>query len=173
MHLINTPDLVKDLENGYLFFDTNILVAVVEYPDMFGDFLGDLSQQGCSFLTVPQVQFEFTRGSGTVERYNERIKFLDDFKFSKYPVDKHADEFPELVLMLHKVSRGISYTDYLLCLCMCKFTTSYLISEDRDIPTALFDRKHIITLDTEKDIRSFGVYQLSESKMKAISKTIS
>lgn len=168
MQIIHSEKLIDALDKGLLFFDTNILIGMIEYPQIFSDLMNKLIPTKCSFLTIPQVRFEFTRGATTVEKYNDRIKFLDQFKFGIYPIDNHTNSFFELIPVLHKVSKGISYTDFLLCLCLCKFTSAYLVSEDRDIPANLFDRVYVITIDTDKDLRSYGVYRYSKEKMSVL-----
>lgn len=172
MILVQSPNLVSDLNAKYLFMDTNVLLAMIKYPTLFADLLEQLSKIGCAFITIPQVVFEFTRGTETIADYKKRLEFLPANNISIYQINRHLSEFEELPLIVHKVSKGISYTDYLLCVCLCKFTSSYLISEDRDIPTALFDRKHLITVDTDKDLRTFGIYAHSEIKQELIADSI-
>lgn len=173
MILVKSPNLVNDLNAKYLFMDTNVLVSMIKYPTLFADLLEELALVGCAFLTIPQVIFEFTRGTETVTEYKKRVEFAPANNITVYPIDRHLGEFKELPLIVHKVSRGISYTDYLLCVCLCKFSSAYLISEDRDIPTALFDRKHIVTVDTDKDLRTFGIYAHSEEKLELIADSVS
>lgn len=173
MILIKSPNLVNDLSTKYLFIDTNVLVGMLNYPKLFATLLDELSDAGCAFITIPQVLFEFTRGVYSISDYKKRTEFLPANNISIYPIDRHLNEFEELPLIVHKVSKGISYTDFLLCLCLCKFPSAYLMSEDRGIPTAIFDRKHLITVDTEKDLRTFGIYAHSMEKLDSVADTIS
>lgn len=67
----------------------------------------------------------------------------------------------------------MSYTDFLLCTCLYKFSRSFLLTENHsDCPLDILDRLHVITIDTEKDIRNYGIYKLSIDKYKLAAQKI-
>ena len=173
MQLIRSDKLLDGLKGAYLFFDTNFLIGILKYPEIFLPFLGELRASSCVFLTIPQVQYEFTRGSDNLVVYKERLEHLRDLSISLYPIDQHLKDFSELALITHKVSKNASYTDYLLSVCICKFSNSYLISENwKDISSDLFDREYIFTVDTGKELRTYGVYKKSQVKLNAVAESI-
>ncbi|OGD62039.1 hypothetical protein A2160_00555 [Candidatus Beckwithbacteria bacterium RBG_13_42_9] len=166
--------LASKLKGSYLFFDTDVLIALTYYQPLLNDFLSLLQNIECSFLIIPSVQFEFTRGSETIEKYNERLEYLKKY-FVTYPIEKHLDseDMKEYIVVLQRIigsfkpgQKTMSYTDFLLSACLYKFKShSYLITENhRDFTPSIFDRLCLVTLDTENDIRNLGIYNLSLEK---------
>jgi hypothetical protein len=173
VQLIKSPNLIEDLKGRYLFFDTNALIGGINYPDLFVELLNELKRNGCAFLTIPQVRYEFTRGSDSLKIYEERLQYLKDLEVEVYPIDAHLKDFQELAFITHRVSKNASYTDYLLGVCLCKFPTAFLITADcKDISSDLFDRKHLVTIDTDKDLTTYGIYRASQEKLNKIADNI-
>lgn len=123
-----------------------------------------MKKSGCTFLTIPSVLFEFTRGTESIQDFNKRAKFITDFS-SIYPVEKHLEDLEDLTVVLQRIQGQMSYTDFLLIACLYKFPKAFLISANhKDCPLDILDRKYIITVDTGKDIRNYGIYQFSTEK---------
>lgn len=168
-------ELLSNLENKNLFLDTTSLVASISFEKEFSELFGKLNQGGCEFLTIPSVLFEFTRGSSSLSQFNNRSEFIyKTLGITVYPIEKHLDNFEDLIVVLQRISGRISYSDFLLCACLYKFREAYLITENhRDFPTSILDRKHIITIDAGGDqIRNTAIYQFSITKFNKAAKSI-
>jgi hypothetical protein len=63
MKILYDQAIVSTLKQGTLFVDTNTLIAAIKYDITFGKLFNELSKIGCSFITIPSVLFEYTRGS--------------------------------------------------------------------------------------------------------------
>ncbi len=164
---------VSKLKDSFVFFDTNTFIGAFIYPDLFNQLFNDLKKEGCAFLTISSVAFEFTRGTRTIEEFNDKAEFLKTLA-STYPIEKDNYKFKELTIILQKVKGEISYTDFLLIACLHKFVAnSYLLSSNhKDCPTELLDRECVITVDTEKDLKNYGLYKFSEHKFNRIAENI-
>lgn len=104
--------------------------------------------------------FEFTRGSDTLISFKTRAKFLTELA-DIWPIERYLDQIEEAMVVLQKLgSRQMSYTDFLLCVCLYKF------------PVQVFERKGIITVDAGEDIRNHVVFQLSKQKFSNVAEGI-
>lgn len=165
MKALYKSTLVSELKNSDLFLDTNTFIAYNFFPEIFEELFDELKKNSCAFLTIPSVVFEFTRGTGTIADFNKRSEFIDSLVNTVYPIEKHIEDLRDLIIVLQKIKGDIHYTDFLLLACLYKFPKSYLISANhKDCPLEILDRKHIITVDTDKEIRTYGIYQISLEK---------
>jgi len=166
MKILHDSILVDDLKNSYLFLDTNVFIGALLSELPIYEFLKNLSSHGCSFLSIQSVLFEFTRGGGTIENFHKRAKFIiEDLKTTIYPIEKELGNLEDLIVVLQKIKADASYTDFLLTACLYKFPNAFLLTENhKDFPTEILDRKHLITVDTDKEIRNYAVYQFSLEK---------
>lgn len=95
-------------------------------------------------------------------------------KHSTLPVERYLDGFEAFTLVSQRLKGGMSYTDFLLCVCLYKYRNSktFLISGDlNDIPS-FFTREHVITIDTGNDIRNYGIYKFSDERFNKAAENI-
>lgn len=156
---------VSELKNSDLFFDTNTFIASISIPEIFGSLFETLKSNYCAFLTIPSVVFEFTRGTESIQDFDKRSEFIDSLVEAVYPIEKHIEDLRDLTVVLQRIKGDIHYTDFLLIACLYKFPKAFLISANhKDCPLDILDRKFIITVDTDKDIKNYGIYQFSLEK---------
>lgn len=164
MRIYYPQTLLTDLTNSDLFFDTNTFIGAISFPEIFENLIKELKNAGCSYLTIPSVVFEFTRGTQSIQNFNKRAKFITDLSVV-YPIERYLDGLEDLTVVLQKIQGHISYTDFLLLACLYKFPKSFLMSVNhQDCPLDILDRKFVITVDTDKDIKNYGIYQFSMEK---------
>lgn len=173
MKIYYPPDLVSDLNQADLFFDTTALIASITFPKELSDFFKKLTTVNCTFLTIPSVLFEFTRGVDTIAGFNNRTTFLHGMISAIYPIERHLNEFRDLIVVLQRVRGKMSYTDFLLCCCLYKFPKAYLVSENHnDMPLEVLDRNSVLTIDKENEIRNWGIYKFSFTKYEIAAENI-
>ncbi len=166
MKILHDSTLVDNLKNSYLFLDTNVFVGAL-FPNLpIYEFLKKLSSSECTFLSIQSVLFEFTRGGGTIENFHNRAKFItEDLKTTIYPIERELDNLEDLIVVLQRIKADASYTDFLLTACLYKFPNAFLLTENhKDFPTEILDRKYLITIDADKEIRNYAIYQFSVEK---------
>ena len=162
--IVSSDGLISSLKDAWLFIDTSSLVAAFNYKDEFSTLFKDLSDKNCTFLTIPSVLFEFTRGSDTRKVFNTRTEFVTDLT-NLYPIDRHLDKLEQQIILIQKLAPRTSHTDFLLIMCLLKFPPAHLLTENhKDMPLAILDRIHIITIDTDNQIRNQAIYQLNQQK---------
>lgn len=162
--IVFSKDLISELNQDWLFLDTTTFIAAINYQDEFSSLFHDLKLNSCEFLTIPSVLFEFTRGSNTKTHFNTRTKFVNDLA-NIFPIERHLEKLETEIIIAQKFCSTASYTDFLLVMCLIKFPQSFLITENhKDMPMALLERKHIITLDTNNQIRNQAIYQVNQKR---------
>lgn len=166
MKILHDSTLVDNLKNSNLFLDTNVFIGALFPGSPISELLKKLSHNECAFLSIQSVLFEFTRGGNTIETFDKRLKFItEDLKTTIYPIEKELDKLEDLIIVLQRIKADASYTDFLLTACLYKFPEAFLLTENhKDFPTEILDRKYLITIDTDKDIRNYAVYQFSLEK---------
>jgi hypothetical protein len=173
MSIYYPPTLLTELAYSNLFFDTNTFIGAISYPGIFGELFEKLKDNDCAFLTIPSVVFEYTRGIGSIADFDKRSEFIDGFVDTIYPIEKHIEDLRELIIVLQRIKGDIHYTDFLLIACLYKFPRAFLISANhKDCPLDILDRKCVITVDTDKDIKNYGIYQFSMEKFNKAAESI-
>lgn len=85
-------------------------------------------------------------------------------RFSRLPTPKRS-----------KKNNGPSYTDALLCTYAYKYRKHGMLlitANHKDIPSSMFDRIELITIDVKNELRTEAIYRLSNSKLNKIIKDI-
>ncbi|MDO8657640.1 MAG: hypothetical protein Q7K55_02790 [Candidatus Levybacteria bacterium] len=157
-------ETLSNLENSFLFLDTSSLIAVTTYENLFNNFLTEIGKVNCEMATIPSVLFELSR-TESIDTYNKRMKFIKNY-VNIYPIERHYDQYEELIPILHKIKGKISYTDFLLYCCLYQFSKSFLLTENHaDFSTAILNRLLIITIDKgDQEIRNSAIYTFSKEK---------
>lgn len=165
MKIVKSENLLADLKDQVLFLDANVFIGAYRRPEVVWEFLTELEGVNCDFATIPAVVFEFTRGSESLTDYNKRIAFIKKLTDFIYPIDRHIGNLQNFVMVCQKITKKIDYPDLLLLASLYKLKTPYLLSENhKHIPLDIFDRTHLVTFDTKKQIRTQGIYKISMSK---------
>ena len=164
MKILHDSTIFNSLSNSILFIDTNAFIGIFNYQRIFLNLVKKLKDNNCEFLTISSVFFEFTRGSSDINTFNKRSSFIKS-NAGIISTEKLLGNIESLTIVLQKVKGDMSYTDFLLCACLYKFPNSFVITEDHQhFPTNILDREFIITIDTEKQIRNYGIYKFSMDK---------
>lgn len=172
MKIFSDCDLTSALSNSYLFLDTTAFITAIAYEETFGKLLANLKSNGCALLTIPSVLFEFSRGSDSVEIFNKRAKYLEGLA-EVIPIEKFLDQLTDLMVVFQKIGGQMSYTDFLLGACLYQFPGSYLLTENhKDFPAPIFNREHVITVCTDKDIRNHALFTLSKEQFSKAAENI-
>lgn len=167
MKIIAPSELTSSNANSrYIFLDTNVFVAAISDKD-FLVFLKRLQDLGHVLFTIPQVTYEFTRGSDTIAIYNRRAQFIADIADTVYPIDKHVEACQEFTVLMQKYRPKGQYTDFLLCTALYALhgNASLLTSDHSAMPLDLFDRTMIITTDNTKEIQNLGLYEINQERL--------
>ncbi|MCX6783499.1 MAG: hypothetical protein NT141_00285 [candidate division WWE3 bacterium] len=86
---------------------------------------------------------------------------------SIYPIERELENLKNFTVVLQKIKGTISYTDFLMYCCLYKFPKAYLLTENhKDFTTEILERRYIVTIDTDKEIRHQAFYQISLDKFK-------
>lgn len=174
MKLLHSEHLADDLSSKYLILDSTSLINASQSDD-FLTLLVEIKKAGCSFMTIPSVVHEFTRGAKTIEQLNKQLGMIEELKVAVMPRLEESIKGAERIFLQAynieasggRTEKGPSYTDSLLCLLAYKYRTNSVLlmsANHKDIPASIFDRENFITLEASGTFRTEGIYKLSDSK---------
>lgn len=172
MKLQHTPTLTTDLNSAHLLLDSTSLINASK-SDEFLSLLTKIGTEGCTLLTIPSVVYEFTRGAPSVEEFDRRLAFIDALGVTVLNrIEELVKQEPIFLVAYIKAfssrgEKGPSYTDSLLCAVAYKHRTSNLLimtANHKDIPSNIFDRKELITIDVNGELRTEAIYEFSSTK---------
>lgn len=162
---IYPPSIHQELKDFHIFLDTNVFIYAAKNEDFF-NFLVELKDKtNCSYNTIPSVLFEFTNGADTLTKYNERIDFVKSLVDTVLPM-AFLQKIPDFYVVMAKINaQNKAYTDFQLAACLYNYrhTKVALFTADLRALPAFYPRTHIITIEHEKEVKSFGFYQFDSS----------
>lgn len=174
--VIYQDDVLGKLSDATLLLDSTAFIDAFR-SSIFADFLTELSDSGCAFMTIPSVLYEFKRGAKDIKQINKYNEFITELKVGIIPKVETLAQEPDNQIFTSiynfeayngRKEKGPSYTDSLLCLSLYiyRHTDIYLLTTNyKDVPLSLFDRENIIAFDTGNDVRTAAFYKLSEEKL--------
>ncbi len=164
LKILSSPDLTQEAKS--VFLDTNIFVAATGSKDFLA-FLKNLKDNhGFVYFTIPQVVYEFTRGSNSIDTYNKRAEFIDHIVDAVYPIDRHIDYSREFIVLMQKYRPRGQYTDFLLCICLYTMQSAYLLTSDHSaMPLEVFEREFFVSTDNTKEFQNIGLYKIDEQRL--------
>lgn len=167
------------LKNQHLLIDTNFLIDAINYPKAFNNVILELQSIDSAFVSNKAVQYEFVKGSRSLEEYKKFTEFYDNIIQFSLKIDLNIEENVfNLSKILLKRARYLSYVDITLLSTLMKYCESglYLLSKDRsDIVTSLFSVKVNLIIDTGDNNCFYSIYSFDKkqysSKLNALIKT--
>lgn len=180
MKLQHTPTLATDLSNKHLLLDSTVFIDASK-SDEFLSLLTNISAKGCDLMTIPSVMYEFTRNSDTINGYNERQEFIKKLGVTVHNKIEEVLEKEQVFKIAYakafsKNDKGPSYTDALLCAVAYKYRKNNLLlmtANHKDIPSSMFDRIELITVDIGGNLRNEAIYKLSANKLNKLLESLS
>lgn len=168
--ILPSTGLTSLLVGKILFLDTNVFVGALLCDDL-ALFLADLRKSSESqVLTVSSAVYEFTRGSKTLEEFNDKREFVNDLTDRVMPVgpllENSKNDVFSLVMSRMVSSRDSDYTDFLLATCLYQYSrleSVYLMTSDvRSMPRNIFDVVGSVTCSDKEALRHYVVYCLND-----------
>jgi hypothetical protein len=146
--------------NATLYLDTNIFICAKEQTDL-AQLIANLQQkQNAACVTLSSVEYEFTRGSQTLEEIKTRRLFVQSLVANILPVGKllendKNDAF-SAAMSLVVGPKNSQYTDYLLAVALHAYQSAverqFILSTDvRAFPVSLFDIVGAVAFNRKND----------------------
>jgi hypothetical protein len=163
-------------QNSDIILDTCFLIKASEYSStpFFDKIFQQLIEKNCIPVITDFIRFEFLKGCKTKKQIEAKNNYLSSFVFMDLPfsqeIIKSATSISNIYSNKNINSNQISIID----LCNSAFLKKhskdlFLISLDNsDYPICLHDRVDVITIDTDKEILTFGIYKFNEDKFNSI-----
>lgn len=173
--ILPSTGLISLLTGKIIFLDTNVFVGALLSDDL-ALLLADLrSSQQSQVLTISSAVYEFTRGSKTLEEFNDKREFVNGLTDRVISVgrllENPKNDVFSLVMSRMVSSKDSDYTDFLLATCLYQYSRLekvYLITSDlRSMPRDIFDVVGSITCSDKEALRHYVVYCLNETNFSA------
>jgi predicted nucleic acid-binding protein len=177
--LLLSSDFKSLCENATIYLDTNVFIYAFEKDELV-DLLVTLKvEKGSTLATVSSVEYEFTRGSQSLQEVLEKREFLSQIVEKVISVgslleDRSNDVFSTAMsLVVNKKSS--QYTDYLLATLLHKFSRRdtekhYVLSGDVPaFPNDMFNIEGIVSIRLKRgDVMHLNLISLNMKKYEGI-----
>ncbi len=152
--LLLSTEFEERCKNATVYLDTNAFIYAYEQTELL-DLVARLTESGTAFATISSVEYEFTRGSRSLQEIKDRRSFIRGLVHRVIPIgpllesDKNDAFSAAMSLVVGK--RDSQYTDYLLAVALHKFSNSiekqYILSADvAAFPPKIFNIDGVISL---------------------------
>lgn len=157
------------LEKKFVLLDTNILIGASTNYSAYQPLFELLEETECAPAHFSFIEFEFVRGAYESENMKKRRMFFQQIQ--SFPMGVPADEIITSAIAIANVYAGKNHnTASFIDCCVAAFlkrhsASLFLLTEDhKDFPLFLFDRIHVMPIDTGKDIHTPAFYEYNDDK---------
>ncbi len=165
-------------QNSHIILDTCVLIKASEYSSTpyFDRLFEGLADKHCIPVITDFIRFEFMRGCKKKEHSEVKKNYLDSFVFMDLPFVYEIIKDATLIANLYANKNINNNQISLIDLCNSAFLKKhsenlFLITLDNnDYPVCLHDRVDIQTIDTQKEILTFGVYKFNMNKFNTLNR---
>lgn len=174
---------MERLTRKHLLLDTNLIINIAKYGDVFLPFLDQLVESSVKSVIDYAIKFEFLRSSNTKEDLQKKSQYLDALLgadrlelMTDKEIFEKATEIGNIYSRRNSTyNKQISFGDCLIAAQMMKYndhheTLFLATSDNKDFPLCIFDRIDIFTVDTKEkgEIINIGIYSFSKSKYQVL-----
>ncbi|QQG52323.1 MAG: hypothetical protein HY931_03215 [Candidatus Falkowbacteria bacterium] len=163
------------VSNNHIILDTCFIIKAYEYSNTpyFNELFEYLAGNHCIPIINDLINFEFLKGCK--KQIHRKIKedYLNSFVAAVLPcsneIIKNATVLSNLYSNKNINNNQISFVDLCNAAFLKKHKDLLLITLDNnDYPLCVHDRLEIYTIDTEKEVLSFGIYKFNFSKFETV-----
>lgn len=167
-----TKQTLSNLKHTWLLLDTDVFIDASIFAEEFNYIFTKLKDSDCTLTTISSVVVEFLRGAKSITDMSNKRAYLESIATilptGEMAGDKGAMDLiePQFLVAYGKSGKSVSYTDYLLAKTIKNYgERMYLITGNhQDFPTSIFDRKHIISIGHEFEVKTYGIFQFNKDK---------
>jgi hypothetical protein len=172
--LLLSDDFHKLCRGATVYLDTNIFICAQEQTKL-AQLIADLQQiHKAACVTLSSVEYEFTRGSQSLEEVKTRRLFVRNLAKVVMPIGKllendKNDAF-SAAMSLVVGAKNSQYTDYLLAVALHAYRNTivrqFVLSADaRAFPLTLFDIEGSVTVARKNnEVAHLNLVSLNERK---------
>ncbi|HLC49368.1 MAG TPA: hypothetical protein VJI96_03225 [Candidatus Andersenbacteria bacterium] len=172
--ILLTNQTLSNLQNKWLLLDTDVFIDASNFAEEFNYFFTKLKDANCTLTTISSVVVEFLRGAKSITDMSNKRAYIESIASilptGEMASDKGAMDLiePQFLVAYGKSGKSVSYTDYLLAKTIKNYgDRMYLITGNhQDFPTSIFDRKHVLSVGHEFEVKTYGILQFNEDKYK-------
>jgi hypothetical protein len=152
-------DIPNSLKRSTVLVDACFFIDAYSKPEEFADFIHSLKAADVSLVSLVSVKIEFIRSKtrDVVQRKKAYYEQIIEMTLPTRDVDALV---PEIVDEYRQSTEGVSVTDFYLAACLKKYRRLLLLTRNHvDFPTKIFARSYIFPIETERDIRTYALYE--------------
>jgi predicted nucleic acid-binding protein len=175
--LLLSTDFENLCESATVYLDTNVFIYAFEQPELV-ELIARLTASNTAFATISSVEYEFTRGSQSLQEIRDKREFLRGLVHRVLPVgnllesDKNDVFSAAMSLVVGK--NNSSYTDFLLATVLHSYNRiperQYILSADVPaFPQNIFTVEGIMSIRLSKgNIVHLNLISLDKDKYRMI-----
>ncbi|MDB5186986.1 MAG: hypothetical protein JWM07_458 [Candidatus Saccharibacteria bacterium] len=175
--LLLSANFEQFCENATIYLDTNIFLYAFEQSALV-DLIAKLTANSTAFATISSVEYEFTRGSRSLQEIRDRKEFLRGLVHRVMPVgnflESDKNDAFSAAMSLTVGKKDSQYTDFLLATVLHNYhggiEKQYILSADIPaFPHQIFTIEGIISIRLKKgDVIHLNLISLDTKKYEGI-----
>lgn len=148
---------------SWIVIDTNFLIDFYSKQQAYAQVVRELKNRGNSIVSVEHVRCEFIR-SKTKDVVKSKSEFFSQLIESLLPLDQEVYKLVQPTIEAYGEDiEKVSITDLFLACTIQRYSKVHLLTRNHsDFPTKLFSRSHIFTVESEKDVKAYALYQYKQ-----------
>lgn len=157
-----TQKFLTSLKEKHLLLDTNFFRDVAVKPTIYNDFINELKSSDVTLATIDLVKYELLKGSSNRDKYDAKIKLIDDIVDVIIPLSAQTySEVYKLIIEYGIEGTPVGITDLFLGAVLKQYGQNiFLLTRDTtDFIQRIFELNSIVNVPRSKGIFTYGIYQ--------------
>ena len=150
-----------------LLVDTNFFIDLFSHRDKYRELFYEFEKKEIVLVACDFVKCEFIRTKDK-QKLEEKTKLFNETISTLLPIDIKISEL--LVSTMAEYSHdldGVEMTDLFLGTFIKRYPGLYLLTRNhKDFPTRIFTRSHVFSIEHDRDVKTYALYQYKKSELK-------
>ncbi len=154
---------------SWLILDTCFLIDFYSKQDSYTGLIEEIKGSDNTIVSIEFVRAEFIR-SKTKDVVRAKSDFFAKLVKDLLPMDKEVHSLVQSTIEAYSGDMDrVSLTDLYLACTIQRYSKVYLLTRNhQDFPLKLFTRSHIFHIESDKDIKTYALYQYKQPSVDKI-----
>lgn len=147
-------------ENSTILLDTNFFIDLFEHESKYSDFFTTVESLDIALVSTLLVKGEFVRTKDRNKLFDKNILF-SKIVSTLLKIDDQFDGLLTSIIEEYSYDiEGVNIIDLFLACFLKRYKRLYLLTRNhKDFPTKIFHRSHVFSIEHEKDVKTYALYQ--------------
>jgi predicted nucleic acid-binding protein len=160
-------------KSSTILVDTNFFIDLFSHQTKYRELLSEFESKEIVLVSCDFVKCEFIRTKDK-QKLEEKTKLFNETISTLLPLDIKISEL--LVPIMAEYSTdldGIELTDLFLGAFIKRYPGLYLLTRNhKDFPTRIFTRSHVFSIEHDRDVKTYALYQYKKDKLEVEAEVI-